>query len=124
MVGNQLGDRLDVIGVMHLDTDGEVATKVDHRLQDIERTRPEQFLNIEIPIPTIENQIQGERVFAQMNAVKNLQAETAAELDALLPSILDRAFKGELQTACGLFWLCHDRVNEFDFYGNIICSQD
>ncbi len=25
-----------------------------------------------------------------------LQAETAAELDALLPAILDRAFKGEL----------------------------
>jgi hypothetical protein len=25
-----------------------------------------------------------------------LQSETAAELDALLPSILDRAFKGEL----------------------------
>ena len=27
---------------------------------------------------------------------KALQAETAAELDALLPAILDRAFKGEL----------------------------
>lgn len=26
----------------------------------------------------------------------NLQAATAAELDALLPAILDRAFKGEL----------------------------
>jgi hypothetical protein len=26
----------------------------------------------------------------------NLQSETAAELDALLPSVLDRAFKGEL----------------------------
>jgi len=25
-----------------------------------------------------------------------LQAQTAAELDALLPSVLDRAFKGEL----------------------------
>ena len=25
-----------------------------------------------------------------------MQAETAAELDALLPSLLDRAFKGEL----------------------------
>jgi hypothetical protein len=31
-----------------------------------------------------------------VDAVKKLQAETAAELDALLPSILDRAFKGEL----------------------------
>jgi type I restriction enzyme S subunit len=28
--------------------------------------------------------------------VKTLQGETAAELDALLPAILDRAFKGEL----------------------------
>ena len=27
---------------------------------------------------------------------KRLQTETAAELDALLPAILDRAFKGEL----------------------------
>jgi len=25
-----------------------------------------------------------------------MQAETAAELDALLPSVLDRAFKGQL----------------------------
>jgi hypothetical protein len=28
--------------------------------------------------------------------VKRLQAETAAELHALLPAILDRAFKGDL----------------------------
>jgi type I restriction enzyme, S subunit len=33
---------------------------------------------------------------AEVAALKRLQAETAAELDALLPSILDRAFKGEL----------------------------
>jgi type I restriction enzyme S subunit len=32
----------------------------------------------------------------QVDALKKLQAETAAELDALLPSILDKAFKGEL----------------------------
>ncbi|MEI7939166.1 MAG: hypothetical protein WCK27_20975 [Verrucomicrobiota bacterium] len=31
-----------------------------------------------------------------LDALKRLQAETAAELDALLPAILDRAFKGEL----------------------------
>jgi hypothetical protein len=29
-------------------------------------------------------------------ALKRLQAASAAELDALLPAILDRAFKGEL----------------------------
>jgi len=33
---------------------------------------------------------------AQVNALKRLQAETATELDALLPAILDRAFKGEV----------------------------
>jgi len=33
---------------------------------------------------------------AQVAALKRLQAETAAELNALLSSILDRAFKGEL----------------------------
>ena len=33
---------------------------------------------------------------AKVDALKKLQADTAAELDALLPSILDKAFKGEL----------------------------
>lgn len=31
----------------------------------------------------------------EVDALKSLQAETSAELDALLPAILDRAFKGE-----------------------------
>lgn len=33
---------------------------------------------------------------AKVDVVKRLQAETSAELNALLPAILDRAFKGEL----------------------------
>jgi type I restriction enzyme R subunit len=33
---------------------------------------------------------------AKVDAVTRLQAETQAELDALLPAVLDRAFKGEL----------------------------
>ena len=33
---------------------------------------------------------------AKVDALKSLQAETAAELAALLPSILDKAFKGEM----------------------------
>lgn len=33
---------------------------------------------------------------AKVDSLKKLQAETAAELDALLPSVLDRAFKGNL----------------------------
>jgi len=61
-----------------------------------ERTRPEQFLNIELPMPDVEQQKQGEALFAEVDALKRLQTETAAELDALLPSILDKAFKGKL----------------------------
>ena len=33
---------------------------------------------------------------AEVDGLKRLQAETSAELDALLPAVLDRAFKGEL----------------------------
>jgi type I restriction enzyme, S subunit len=33
---------------------------------------------------------------AEVDGLKRLQSETATEIDALLPAILDRAFKGEL----------------------------
>lgn len=61
-----------------------------------ERTRPDRFLDIEIPMPDVQSQALGKRVFAEVEALKRLQSETAAELDALLPAVLDRAFKGEL----------------------------
>jgi type I restriction enzyme S subunit len=55
---------------------------------------------IRIPVPPLPEQ---RRVVAELDALqtevdalKRLQAETAATLDALLPSVLDRAFKGEL----------------------------
>jgi len=55
---------------------------------------------VELPIPSLPEQ---RRIVAELDALqaevdrlKQLQAQTAAELDALLPSILDRAFKGEL----------------------------
>lgn len=35
-------------------------------------------------------------LLVEVAALKRLQAETAAELEALLPAILDKAFKGEL----------------------------
>ena len=37
-----------------------------------------------------------EALQAEMDALKRLQAETAAELAALLPAILDRAFKAKI----------------------------
>jgi len=61
-----------------------------------ERTRPKQFINIEIPMPDFTRQEIGARVAAEVDAMKHLQGETATALDALLPSILDKAFKGEL----------------------------
>jgi type I restriction enzyme, S subunit len=33
---------------------------------------------------------------AKVDALKALQAQSQVELDALLPSVLDRAFRGEL----------------------------
>jgi type I restriction enzyme S subunit len=53
-----------------------------------------------IPVPSLPEQ---RRIVAELDALqtevdalKRLQAESAAELDALLPAVLDRAFKGEL----------------------------
>ena len=51
---------------------------------------------IEVPVPPIEAQIWFDGLQAKVDVLKRLQTETAAELDAMLPAILDRAFKGEL----------------------------
>ena len=55
---------------------------------------------VALPVPSLDEQ---RRIVAYLDGLqakverlKALQAETRAELDALLPSILDRAFKGEL----------------------------
>jgi type I restriction enzyme S subunit len=55
---------------------------------------------VELPIPPLPEQrrivSELDALQAEVDALKRLQAETATELDALLPSILDKAFKGEL----------------------------
>ncbi len=56
-----------------------------------ERTRPEQFLGIEIAMPDVDRQRQGEAIFLQVSAIQNLQDETISGLDALLPAIRSRA---------------------------------
>jgi type I restriction enzyme S subunit len=61
-----------------------------------ERTRPEQFLALEIPMPDVGQQQAAELIFSQIRLLKSLQTETSAELEALMPSILDKAFRGEL----------------------------
>ena len=58
---------------------------------------------MKIPFPTRLSQPEQRRIVAHLDslqakvdALKRLQAQTATELDALLPSILDKAFRGEL----------------------------
>jgi type I restriction enzyme, S subunit len=54
------------------------------------------FMQVPIPVPEHPKQLWFDALCAEVDALKRLQAETAVELDALLPAILDRAFKGEL----------------------------
>ena len=53
-----------------------------------------------VPLPPLSEQ---RRIVSYLDELKGkvdslmrMQAETAAEIDALLPSVLDRAFKGQL----------------------------
>jgi len=61
-----------------------------------ERTRPEQFLQLEFSMPSLKDQKCAAATFAVINAAQRLQRETVAGMDAMLPAILDMAFKGEL----------------------------
>lgn len=56
----------------------------------------EKLAKIEVSIPAIEDQRQFGVLLAEVNALKRGQAESAAKLDALLPSILGYAFAGAL----------------------------
>lgn len=56
----------------------------------------EALARIEVPVPSFEAQQQFDVLQAEVDELKCQQAETTADLDALLPAILDRAFKGEL----------------------------
>jgi type I restriction enzyme, S subunit len=60
------------------------------------RLNPNDFLTYQMPLPSRATQERLRRVRARVDALKKLQAQTAAELEALLPSILDKAFRGEL----------------------------
>lgn len=61
-----------------------------------ERTRPEQFLQLEFSMPSLSDQERAVEAFATIKAVQQLQRQIVPELDAMLPAILDKAFKGDL----------------------------
>jgi type I restriction enzyme S subunit len=82
---------------------GPVAQKTLHAGK-VETARPNISLtdlrNLCLPVPPLSDQRRIvaylDNLQAKIEAVKQHQVATAAALDALLPSILDRAFKGEL----------------------------
>jgi type I restriction enzyme S subunit len=61
-----------------------------------QRVQPAQILSHSAWIPPLEWQEKIAAVSKNIDTLKPLHAETAAELDALMPALLDRAFKGEL----------------------------
>jgi type I restriction enzyme S subunit len=71
--------------------------KINFRLTELNLNDLRQ---VPVPVPSFAEQrrivTELDTLQAQVDALKRLHAETAAELDALMPSILDRAFKGEL----------------------------
>jgi len=56
--------------------------------------------SLDIPIPPLPEQRRIvaylDELQAKVDALRRLQAETGAELDALIPAVLDKAFKGEM----------------------------
>lgn len=61
-----------------------------------QRVQPQQILTHRFMLPPIEYQYGLRQLMAKAVNLKRLHSETAAEFDAMLPSILDKAFKGEL----------------------------
>jgi type I restriction enzyme S subunit len=77
-----------------------------YQLTDIQKQSTRDFVSISkqyqqfVLLPPLDQQhhisTEVDALQAKVDVVKSLQAETAAELDAMLPAILDKAFKGEL----------------------------
>lgn len=60
------------------------------------RIKPEEFLRVEIPLPSIEEQNKIVELLEKLSEVRNLHNQSYKELNQLIPSLLDKAFKGEL----------------------------
>ena len=73
---------------------------VEKSTHDTRKFQTEKLLSTSVVVPPLPDQrrivAELDALQAQVDSLKRLQAETAAALDALLPAILDRAFKGEL----------------------------
>ena len=61
-----------------------------------QRVQPSQILDHVIWVPPITLQNRIAKIKSEVNVLNHPQTEVASELDALLPSILDKAFRGKL----------------------------
>ena len=66
-----------------------------------QRVQPQQILKYKIMVPPIEYQKGIRKLMSKVATLKQLQAETVIELDAMIPSILNKAFNGVLITNGG-----------------------
>jgi len=60
------------------------------------RLNPQVFLEHEFPLPPMQTQLLLRETQKKVNTMQRIQVETQKELDALMPSILDKAFEGKL----------------------------
>jgi type I restriction enzyme S subunit len=60
------------------------------------RLNPADFLRHRMPLPNVATQARLRDAKQRIDSVKRLHAETAKELDAMVPAVLDKAFRGEL----------------------------
>jgi type I restriction enzyme, S subunit len=61
-----------------------------------QRVQPAQVLAHRLWVPPLDWQNQIALVHKTVNRLKQYQIESATQLDALLPSLLDKAFRGQL----------------------------
>jgi len=73
---------------------------IEKSTHDTRKLETEKLLDFAIPVPPPEKQkhlvSKLSKLYRTIEGLKKLQFETAAELDALMPSILSKAFRGEL----------------------------
>jgi type I restriction enzyme S subunit len=55
-----------------------------------------RLMDIEVPVPRFEKQVWFDRLQAKVREMLDAQADAETEFNAMMPSILDRAFRGEL----------------------------
>ena len=93
-----ISDRLDKAYLVHALSNLDLRQQANQAAQPV--VSQKKINPMEIPVPPLSEQhrivTHLEALQTKLDAIKGLQSETAAELDALMPSILSKAFRGEL----------------------------